>query len=193
MTVSPKREGSAAELARQIARGERSSVEVIDRAFDRIAAVQEGLNPFCFLYEEEARTLAGAADAAVAAGAPLPPLHGVPVAIKDFTPLAGKRTTRGSYALEHWVPERSPVIVQRLEAAGAIVVARTTTPEFAFSSFTESPLWVSPATPGIRRAPRAARRAAPQWRWRRVASRSRREPTWGVRSGSRRRCAEWSE
>ena len=141
MTVSPKREGSAAELARQIARGERSSVEVIDRAFDRIAAVQEGLNPFCFLYEEEARTLAGAADAAVAAGAPLPPLHGVPVAIKDFTPLAGKRTTRGSYALEHWVPERSPVIVQRLEAAGAIVVARTTTPEFAFSSFTESPLW----------------------------------------------------
>ena len=134
-------EGSAAELARAIARGELSSVEVIESAFRRIDSVQGKLNPFCFLYEEEAHGLAREADAAVAAGAPLPPLHGVPVAIKDFTPLAGKRTTRGSYALEHWVPEEDPVIVKRLRAAGAIIVARTTTPEFAFSSFTESPLW----------------------------------------------------
>ena len=134
-------EGSAAELAQAIARGELSSVEVIESAFRRIDSVQGKLNPFCFLYEEEAHGLAREADAAVAAGAPLPPLHGVPVAIKDFTPLAGKRTTRGSYALEHWVPEEDPVIVKRLRAAGAIIVARTTTPEFAFSSFTESPLW----------------------------------------------------
>ena len=135
------REGSAVELARAIARGERSSLEIVDRAFERIAAVQGALNPFCFLYEEEARNLARAADAAVAAGATPPPLHGVPVAVKDFTPLAGKRTTRGSFALEHWIPDRDPVIVRRLRAAGAIIVARTTTPEFAFSSFTESPLW----------------------------------------------------
>ena len=141
MSASTAREESAAELARQIARGERSSLEVVDAAFERIAAVQGTLNPFCFLYEEEARDLAREADAAVAAGVVLPPLQGVPVAIKDFTPLAGKRTTRGSYAFEHWVPDSDPVIVQRLRAAGAIIVARTTTPEFAFSSFTESPLW----------------------------------------------------
>ena len=140
-SASTGREESAASLARTIARGERSSLEVVDSTFERIAAVQERLNPFCFVYEEEARALARKADDAVAAGAPLPPLHGVPVAIKDFTPLAGKRTTRGSYALEHWVPDEDPVIVRRLRAAGAIVVARTTTPEFAFSSFTESPLW----------------------------------------------------
>ena len=140
-SVSTACEETAAEVARQIARGERSSLEVVDAAFERIAAVQETLNPFCFLYEEEARNLAREADAMVAAGAVLPPLHGVPVAIKDFTPLAGKRTTRGSYAFEHWVPDSDPVIVQRLRAAGAIIVARTTTPEFAFSSFTESPLW----------------------------------------------------
>ena len=139
--MQPARDGSATELAREIARGERSSAEVIDAAFERIAAVQGELNPFCFLYEEEARSFAREADVAVAAGASLPPLHGVPVAIKDFTPLAGKRTTRGSYALEHWVPDEDPVIVERLRAAGAIIVARTTTPEFAFSSFTESPLW----------------------------------------------------
>ena len=141
MAARPEREASAAALARAIARGERTSEEVVERAFRRIAAVQEKLNPFCFLYEEEALKLAREADAAVAAGRPLPPLHGVPIAIKDFTPIAGKRTTRGSHALEHWIPERSPVIVRRLQAAGAIVVGKTTTPEFAFSSFTESPLW----------------------------------------------------
>ena len=140
-SVSTACERSAAELARQIARGERSSLDVVDAAFERIATVQGTLNPFCFLYEAEARDLAREADAVAAAGAALPPLHGVPVAIKDFTPLAGKRTTRGSYAFEHWVPDSDPVIVQRLRAAGAIIIARTTTPEFAFSSFTESPLW----------------------------------------------------
>ena len=141
MGVHSEHERSATELAQAIARGELSSVEVIESAFRRIDSVQGKLNPFCFLYEEEAHRLGREADAAVASGAPLPPLHGVPVAIKDFTPLAGKRTTRGSYALEHWVPDEDPVVVKRLRAAGAIIVARTTTPEFAFSSFTESPLW----------------------------------------------------
>ena len=139
--VSSPLDKTASALARSIARGERSSLEVVECACERIARVQERLNPFCFVYDEEARRLARAADARTASGVPLPPLHGVPIAIKDFTPLAGKRTTRGSCALEHWIPEEDPIIVKRLRAAGAIIVARTTTPEFAFSSFTESPLW----------------------------------------------------
>jgi Asp-tRNA(Asn)/Glu-tRNA(Gln) amidotransferase A subunit family amidase len=53
----------------------------------------------------------------------------------------GKRTTMGSYAFEHFVPEESALIVERLLGAGAIMVGKTTTPEFAYSSFTESPLW----------------------------------------------------
>jgi Asp-tRNA(Asn)/Glu-tRNA(Gln) amidotransferase A subunit family amidase len=68
-------------------------------------------------------------------------LHGVPVAIKDLTPTKGKRTTMGSYAFEHFVPDESALLVERLLEAGAIVVGKTTTPEFAYSSFTESPLW----------------------------------------------------
>jgi Asp-tRNA(Asn)/Glu-tRNA(Gln) amidotransferase A subunit family amidase len=68
-------------------------------------------------------------------------LHGVPVAIKDMTPTKGKRTTMGSYAFEHFVPDESALIVERLLGAGAIMVGKTTTPEFAYSSFTESPLW----------------------------------------------------
>jgi Asp-tRNA(Asn)/Glu-tRNA(Gln) amidotransferase A subunit family amidase len=69
------------------------------------------------------------------------PLHGVPIAIKDLTPTKGKRTTMGSYAFEQFVPEESALIVERLLGAGAIMVGKTTTPEFAYSSFTESPLW----------------------------------------------------
>ena len=68
-------------------------------------------------------------------------LHGVPVAIKDLTPTKGKRTTMGSYAFEHFVPDESALLVERLLGAGAIMVGKTTTPEFAYSSFTESPLW----------------------------------------------------
>ena len=69
------------------------------------------------------------------------PLHGVPIAIKDLTPTKDKRTTMGSYAFEHFVPDESALLVERLLGAGAIMVGKTTTPEFAYSSFTESPLW----------------------------------------------------
>jgi Asp-tRNA(Asn)/Glu-tRNA(Gln) amidotransferase A subunit family amidase len=68
-------------------------------------------------------------------------LHGVPIAIKDFTPTKGKTTTRGSAAFRNWVPDRDAVIVERLAGAGAILLGKTTTPEFAYSGFTRSPLW----------------------------------------------------
>ncbi len=68
-------------------------------------------------------------------------LHGVPIAIKDLTPTAGKRTTLGSYAFEHNVPEHSALLVERLLGAGGIMVGKTATPEFAYSSFTHSRLW----------------------------------------------------
>jgi Asp-tRNA(Asn)/Glu-tRNA(Gln) amidotransferase A subunit family amidase len=132
---------SATTLSKKIARREISPVEAVDTAFARIGEVQDPLNPFCFLYEDEAREKAHEAEQVLARGFATGPLHGVPIAIKDFTPLAGKPTTRGSYALESWVPDEDPVIVRRLKKAGAIIVGKTTTPEFAFSSFTESPLW----------------------------------------------------
>lgn len=131
----------AATLAALIRSGEVSPVEVVARSLERIEAVQPALNPFAFTYPEEAMETARAAEAAVARGDALGPLHGVPIAIKDFTPTKGKRTTRGSYAYEDWVPDADPVIVRRLLGAGAVLVGKTTTPEFAFSSFTRSPLW----------------------------------------------------
>jgi len=120
---------------------ELSPVEVVAASLARIEEVNPRLNCFCFVYPHEALELARAAERALVAGEPVGPLHGVPIAIKDLTPTKGKRTTMGSYAFEHWVPDTSALLVERLLGAGAIMVGKTTTPEFAYSSFTESPLW----------------------------------------------------
>lgn len=132
---------SAAELARMIRTRAISPLDAVRNSLARIAEVNPTLNAFCFVYEEEALAKAAEAERAVRAGRPLGPLHGVPIALKDITPTKGKRTTLGSYAYEHWVPERDAVIVRRLLEAGAILVGKTTTPEFSYSGFTESPLW----------------------------------------------------
>jgi Asp-tRNA(Asn)/Glu-tRNA(Gln) amidotransferase A subunit family amidase len=131
----------ATEMARRIREGRLSPVELIENSLARIAEVNPKLNCFCFVFPEEARARAKAAEADVKAGKKLGPLHGVPFAIKDLTPTKGKRTTLGSYAFEHWVPEEDAPIVEALTRAGGIMVGKTTTPEFAYSSFTESPLW----------------------------------------------------
>jgi Asp-tRNA(Asn)/Glu-tRNA(Gln) amidotransferase A subunit family amidase len=128
---------SAADLSRRVAAGELSPVEVVDCALARIKEVNPALNCFCFVWDREAR----AAAEAVARGDALGPLHGVPVALKDTTPTAGHRTTLGSFTHEQWVPARDAYIVTALRKAGAIIVGKTTTPEFAHTLVTESPLW----------------------------------------------------
>jgi Asp-tRNA(Asn)/Glu-tRNA(Gln) amidotransferase A subunit family amidase len=131
----------ATEMARRICEGKLSPVALVENSLARIAEVNPKLNCFCFVYPDEARAKAKEAEAAVKSGKPLGPLHGVPFAIKDLTPTKGKRTTLGSYAYENWVPDEDAPIVEALLAAGGIMVGKTTTPEFAYSSFTESPLW----------------------------------------------------
>ncbi len=131
----------ATELAARIRRKDISPVDVVANSLQRIEAVNPILNCFCFVFPEEALELARGAEAAVMRGEALGPLHGVPVAIKDFTPTRGKRTTLGSFAFENWIPNHDALIVERLRDAGAIMVGKTTTPEFAHSSFTNSPLW----------------------------------------------------
>ncbi|MEQ8651840.1 MAG: amidase [Kiloniellales bacterium] len=131
-----------------------SPTAVIEAALVRAEAVNPILNCFCDLYVEESRAAAREAEARL--GEPdLPPLFGVPIAIKDLTPIAGKRTTAGSKIFANRIADRDAVIVERLRAAGAIVIGKTTTPEFAFSGFTQSPLfgatrnpWNPERTPG---------------------------------------------
>lgn len=131
----------ATEMAARIRAGSLSSVEAVSNSLARIAEVNGTLNCFCFTYPEEALDKARAVEADIAAGKRLGPLAGVPIAIKDFTPTKGKVTTRGSKLLRDWVPDHDSVLVERLTAAGAIMVGKTTTPEFASAGFTKSPLW----------------------------------------------------
>ena len=131
----------AVDLGRMIANRAVSPVEVMSNALSRIDEVNTQLNCFCFVWHDEALVAAHAAAQAVARGESLGPLHGVPVALKDTTPTAGHRTTLGSYTHEDWIPDRDAYIVGALRRAGAIIVGKTTTPEFAHTLLTDSPLW----------------------------------------------------
>lgn len=130
----------ATELAEKFRDKTLSPVDVVKNSLDRIEEVNPTLNCFCFTYADEAMEKAKDAEQAFANGTARP-LEGIPLAIKDFTPTKGKITTRGSHLLENWVPDRDSALVERLEDAGAIMVGKTTTPEFATSGFTDTPLW----------------------------------------------------
>jgi Asp-tRNA(Asn)/Glu-tRNA(Gln) amidotransferase A subunit family amidase len=97
---------------------------------------QPSLNCFCFVYPDEAIELARARSARCRAGETRA-LHGVPIAIKDLTPTKGKRTTMGSYAFEHFVPDGARFSSSVCSARGDHG-RKTTTPEFAYSSFTRA-------------------------------------------------------
>lgn len=137
----------ATELARRIAAGELSPVEVVANAVARAEQVNPTLNCFCAVYGDDAMAEAHAAADAVARGGAVGPLHGVPVAIKDTTPQRGRRTTLGSYTHEHWVPDHDAAMVASLQRAGAIIVGKTTSPEFAHTLVTDSPLWGTTRNP----------------------------------------------
>src|SRR5262249_59543083 len=96
-----------------------------------------------------------AAEVAVMTGEPLGPRHGVPVSIKDLVFTRRVRTTGGSRLFADHVPDEDAVVVERLKAAGAVVLGKTTTPEFGHKGVTDSPLfgitrnpWNDELTPG---------------------------------------------
>src|SRR2546423_4388757 len=138
---------SAAELAQLIAGRKVSPVETVDAVLDGIERAQPALNAFITVCAEEARAAAKAAETAVMRGDTLGPLHGVPFAVKDLINTAGVRTSFGSVALADNVPAADSPAVARLKAAGAILVGKTTTPEFGHKCFTEAPLFGRTANP----------------------------------------------
>ena len=127
---------TARELARAVRRRELSAREVVGWHLDRIAAVNPRINAVVSLRPQQALAEADAADRRVAAGEPVGPLHGLPIAIKDLEDTAGIRTTYGSRMFADHVPSTDSLLVQRLRAAGAIVVGKTNTPEFGVGSHT---------------------------------------------------------
>jgi aspartyl-tRNA(Asn)/glutamyl-tRNA(Gln) amidotransferase subunit A len=115
-----------------------SARELAAEHYKRIAARNPELNAFLALSEERAYRQADRVDALVAQGKPLPPLAGIPVAVKDVLSTRGVRTTCGSKILEHYVPPYDATVVERLEAAGAVLLGKTNCDEFAMGSSNEN-------------------------------------------------------
>jgi amidase len=121
---------SAAETARRVLAGEASPVEVVEAALARVAEINPRLNAIVTLNEralDDARVL----ERRIAKGEAVGPLAGVPVGIKDVTQVAGLRTTFGSPLYRDHVPTEDALVVQRLRSAGAVILGKTNTPEFA--------------------------------------------------------------
>ena len=132
---------SARELARLIRTRAVSPLDVLDAHLAAIKALNPKLNAVVTLAEEQARDNAQRAEQAVMTGEPLGALHGLPVGIKDITQTAGIRTTFASPLLKDNVPSEDEEVVRRLKAAGAIVLAKTNTPEFACGANTNNALF----------------------------------------------------
>jgi len=118
--------------------GEVSPTELVEHALARIAALNAGLGAFITVTPERALTAAADAEARLRAGGDLPPLLGVPTAIKDLNNTAGVRTTFGSAVMADFVPAVDDAVVTRLAAAGTISVGKTNTPEFGFPCYTDN-------------------------------------------------------
>jgi aspartyl-tRNA(Asn)/glutamyl-tRNA(Gln) amidotransferase subunit A len=126
----------ATALADLIATKQVSSREVVQAHLDRIAEVNPKINAIVTLLTDEALRAADAADAAVASGAELGPLHGVPVTVKDAIDTAGVLTQGGTKLFAGRIPATDGTAVARFKAAGGIVLAKTNLPEF--SAWTET-------------------------------------------------------
>ena len=118
------------DLSRLIAARELSSAEAVNAALTRLEQLEGKLNAFITVLSEQARTQAKKADEEIARGNNRGPLHGIPVTIKDMFEMAGVLTTGGSKILQDWVPETDSALVERLRAAGAIIIGKTNLDEF---------------------------------------------------------------
>ena len=129
---------SALELRDELAAGRLGAEEVAGHFLARIAELNPALGAFLQVSGDAALAEARQADALRAAGGPLGPLHGMPLAHKDLTDVAGIRTTMGSAAVDAWVPEADAALPAVLRRAGAISLGKTQVPEFGLSSYSEN-------------------------------------------------------
>src|SRR5690349_9987881 len=127
---------TATELAAALKAGELSSREITEAHLAQIERVNPSINAVVTLVADQALLAAKAADDLLASGAPVGPLHGLPMLHKDTHATAGIRTTQGSPIFADFVPTTNELLISRELAAGAITLGKTNVPEFAAGSHT---------------------------------------------------------
>lgn len=145
----------ASSLATMVRQREISATELLDLQLERVAELNPGLNAIVTLDAEGARQQAKNADAALAHGEVIGPLHGVSITIKDAWATGGLRTTSGNPPWSDFVPETDAPVVARLRAAGAIILGKTNLPTLSFDFQSDNPIfgrtnnpWDVTRTPG---------------------------------------------
>ena len=154
-SVADLTDRTAREIRDDVAAGRVSAVDTCRAALARIDAVSPALNAFNHIARDYALARAEAVDRKRAAGEAPGPLAGVPVALKDNMCVRGMRTTASSRILDNFIPPYSATVVERLEAAGAVIVGKTNCDEFAMGSSNENSAygpvknpWATDRTPG---------------------------------------------
>jgi len=141
---------SLCQLSERLQHRELSPLETVNACLGRIEETETQLNAYVKVLPESARAAARQAEAEIAAGQWKGPLHGVPVAVKDLYDMAGLATTASSRQRSDWIAKADSAVVTRLKAAGAIIVGKTHTHEFAYGIVTPTTRnpWDPRCTPG---------------------------------------------
>jgi aspartyl-tRNA(Asn)/glutamyl-tRNA(Gln) amidotransferase subunit A len=145
----------AVAVARAVRSKELSPVEVVQASPAHMDALEPRLHAFCTPTPALALEQARALEKAILAGEEVGPLVGVPLGVKDLICTAGIRTVSGSYAYQHFVPDEDDIVVERLKAAGVVILGKTNVPEFGYSGVGHNPVfettrnpWNTDLTPG---------------------------------------------
>ncbi|MDP9298248.1 MAG: Asp-tRNA(Asn)/Glu-tRNA(Gln) amidotransferase subunit GatA [Actinomycetota bacterium] len=138
MSASEPCDRTGADLAKELAAGEISAVELVESSLSRVEKVEDRIHAFLTLTPEVARERAAALDAYLSTGAPQSSVAGIPIALKDVLTTNGIRTTCASKILESYVPPYDCTAWTRLSGAGSVLVGKTNCDEFAMGSSNEN-------------------------------------------------------
>lgn len=183
---------SATEQARLIRAKTISPVELLRAHLETIERLNPKINAICTLAADSAMADAKRAERAVIAGKEIGLLHGLPIGIKDVTPTAGIRTTFGSPLHVDHVPTEDAAVVARIKQAGAIVIGKTNTPEFAAGANTVNRLFGATRNPWNLDLSVGGSTGGGGQHWRRGWWRSPRERISAAHCGCRPRFVAWS-
>jgi aspartyl-tRNA(Asn)/glutamyl-tRNA(Gln) amidotransferase subunit A len=145
--MTPLWKTDAVALAAAVRAKDVSAVELAKAALGRIEKLDGTLHAFCTPTPDIALKEAAAVDAAIAAGAPVGPLAGVPYGIKDLICTKDVRTMSGAAAYADFVPDEDDVVVERMRSAGAVSLGKTNVPEYGYSGVGHNPVCETTVNP----------------------------------------------